>query len=143
MCSSRRQNCYAASPRLSLGVRCEAEMRKRSVSLAILAVILAWLALAGFVNAAGGAMGSPVIPGAYGVTAAIAAIGLWRARSWGFAAYLAWVVVVLITAFVMENGLFKIPTVQFAAFMVVVILLLTGGGVIAWRGLRACIEQTD
>ena len=117
------------------------EKRGRGASLTVISIILAWLALAGFVNALAGILGSPVIPAAYGATALLAAIGLWRARLWGFAAYVAWVIVVIIDLLVMQNGLLGIPVVEFSGIMGFTIVLLTGGGVLTWRSLKNSVRS--
>lgn len=117
------------------------EKRGRGASLTVISIILAWLALAGFVNAVAGMMGSPIIPAAYGTTALLAAIGLWRVQLWGFAAYVAWVIVVIIDLLVMQNGLLGISVVEFSGFMGFTIVLLTGGGVLAWRGLKNSVQS--
>lgn len=120
-----------------------AEMKKRPVSLTITAIVLTWLALAGFANAAAGMMGNPIVPAAYGVTALLAAIGIWKARRWGFVAYVVWGVVVIIMGLVIQNGQLGIPTAQFAGFLAMVILVIAGWGIIVWRGLNKKVLQSD
>jgi hypothetical protein len=77
---------------------------KRPVGLTILALLLGWLALGAFVLSLTAetlaqlhARWQLVRLGAlvYGLTAVVAAIGLWRLRRWGYLAFLAWIAVVL------------------------------------------------
>jgi uncharacterized membrane protein (DUF2068 family) len=77
---------------------------KRPVGLTILALLLGWLAIGAFVLSLTAetmaqlhARWELVRLGAlvYGLTAVVAAIGLWRLRRWGYLAFLAWIAVVL------------------------------------------------
>ena len=115
-------------------------MRKRPISLTIISLLLAWLALAGFANAAAGLMGNRIIPAAYGLTALIAAVALWKKKPWGFTAFITWSVVVILTAWTMQRGQFRIPIAHFAGFISIVILILAAGAIIIRKALNKCVE---
>ncbi len=77
---------------------------KRPVGVTVLSILLGWLALGAFVLtftaetlAELQARWQLVRFGAlvYGLTAAVAAVGLWKLRRWSYLAFLAWVAVVL------------------------------------------------
>jgi hypothetical protein len=81
---------------------------KRPVGLTILALLLGWLALGAFgltltaetlaelhVRWQRVRLGALV----YGLTAVVAAVGLWRQRRWGYLAFLAWIAVMLTAVF--------------------------------------------
>jgi uncharacterized membrane protein (DUF2068 family) len=81
-------------------------MRARPAGLSLLATVLILLALAAFVLALTaeavamleGARWRLIQVGAliYGVTAIVAAVGLWRLRRWGYLAFVGWVGAVLL-----------------------------------------------
>jgi hypothetical protein len=99
---------------------------KRPVGFTIMALILGWLALAGagnaFVGPAQGLLRFFAL--AYAIAACVAAVGLWRMRSWAFAAYLVWAGVVLLTMIAMQLGRYRVALPAFAGFACFVILLL-------------------
>jgi len=77
---------------------------KRPVGLTILALLLGWLAIGAFGLSLTAetltqlhARWQLVRLGAlvYGLTAVVAAVGLWKLRRWGYLAFLAWIAVVL------------------------------------------------
>jgi hypothetical protein len=82
---------------------CE-DVVKRPLGITLLALMLIWLALGAFVLAmtaetlaATGARWRLVQVGSlvYGLTAAVAALGLWKLRRWGYVAFVGWVAAVL------------------------------------------------
>ena len=123
-------------------VRAQQSGRKRAISLIIIPIILAWISLGGFVGVGAGTGESPVIPATYGATALLAAIGLWKGRNWGFIAYVAWVIVCIVHLLWMQYDLVQLPILEFSGFMALAGLLLTGGGFIAWRGLKRGIQSS-
>jgi hypothetical protein len=77
---------------------------KRPVGITVLALLLGWLALGAFILTLTAEtlaelhvrwqlvrIGALV----YALTAAVAAVGLWKRRRWGYLAFLAWAAVVL------------------------------------------------
>jgi hypothetical protein len=77
---------------------------KRPVGITVLALLLGWLALGAFVlTMTAEALAELQVRWelvrvgalAYGLTAAVAATGLWKRRRWGYLAFLAWAAVVL------------------------------------------------
>ena len=77
---------------------------KRPFGITLVALVLVWLGLGAFVLAmtaetlaATGARWQLVQVGAlvYGLTAAVAAFGLWKLRRWGYVAFVGWVAAVL------------------------------------------------
>ncbi len=77
---------------------------KRPFGITLVALMLVWLGLGAFVFAmtaetlvATGARWQLVQVGAlvYGLTAAVAAFGLWKLRRWGYVAFVGWVAAVL------------------------------------------------
>jgi uncharacterized membrane protein (DUF2068 family) len=126
----------------------------RPLGVTISCLALGWLALAGFGNALvipkGFASVAPQILRApvatvawllaaaaalYGVTAMVAAIGLWRMRAWGQRAYRAWVVVVC-GVMLLFLALVRVPAdtppLLAIAFVVTTVLILGGW----WRYIR-------
>ncbi|MFA6173082.1 MAG: hypothetical protein WC334_00285 [Kiritimatiellales bacterium] len=116
-------------------------MKKRPITLTIISLLLGWLALAGFANAAIGLMGYRILPLIYGLTALTTAIALWKMKPWGFTAFIAWSVIAILTAGIMQKGQFKIPLYQFAGFVTFVILILMYGGVLIYKGLKRSVGQ--
>lgn len=77
---------------------------KRPLGITLVVLLLAWLAIGALVLsmtaetlASAGARWRLVQVGAliYGLTAAVAAVGLWKLRRWGYVAFVGWVAAVL------------------------------------------------
>ena len=84
--------------------------KRRPTSITVLSILLAWLAVGGFGNAVvwnlqniqaaerqlqmyvGGRLFT-VLALAYGVTALVTCVALWRMRSWAFRAYACWALI--------------------------------------------------
>lgn len=102
---------------------------KRPIGVSALAVFLVLFAIAGLGNAyvmfAHSGNGIPfigVLALFYGVTALIAAVGLWTQRRWAYWAFLLWVAVLFLTAIVMQHSVIQVPWASWFVF-----LLLAGG----------------
>jgi hypothetical protein len=111
-------------------------MKKRPPSATIIAILLGWLAVAGFVNGATGMMGNQILPTASGITALLAAIGLWKMRTWGLAAYIMWAIIALLSGVIMQRAQVNASLPLFAGFLFPAVLILVGGGVLVWKALR-------
>ena len=128
-------------------------MIRRPVGATILSLLLGWLAIAGFANAIVWRMAplafdqplprrlatvvaslqSPIltiVALAYGATALMAAIGLWRMRPWMARAFLAWVGVVavlfawMLTIPIAEPSTARLLVGALFGFVVVALLLV-------------------
>ena len=118
---------------------------RRPMGITLLALILGWLALAGFANALlaplvfGGGFAahlfrtSPVgtatlvciLALAYGITALIAAVGLWRMETWAARGFLAWAIAaVCVCLFFLLSASVPAPWFVSLAFVVFIALLL-------------------
>jgi hypothetical protein len=92
---------------------------KRPVGVTVLSLLLGWLALGAFaLTFTAEALAELQVRwqlvrfGAlvYGLTAAVAAVGLWKLRRWSYLAFLAWVAVVL-TAVLWWPAVFPHPVI--------------------------------
>jgi len=116
-------------------------MRKRPIGFSILAIILWWLTLAAAVKAALplGGMG-PTWVFAYALSAFMAALGLWKVKTWAFQAFLAWSAVVVLMTFAGQHGVFQIPMLKFAIFLCLILILLSSGAIYIRKTLRNAVE---
>jgi uncharacterized membrane protein (DUF2068 family) len=104
---------------------------KRPVGLTIVALLLGWLALGALVlSLTAEALAELHVRwqlvrfGAliYGLTAAVAAVGLWKRRRWGYFAFLAWGAV-LLTAVLWWPAVFPRPVIPWwGAFLWIAIV---------------------
>jgi len=106
---------------------------KRPVGFTILALILAWLAIAGFGNAViqlnsnNGSTLMAFIALSYGGTALVSTLGLWKLKKWVYHSFLAWSATVILMLLVMQfgmYGIYQVSWVKFIGFSVFVLALL-------------------
>ena len=99
---------------------------KRPVGFTILALVLCWLALAGFGNAfVGPAQGGfRVLAMIYGIAAISSAVGLYKMSAWANTALSIWAGVMVLTMIVMQLGQYRAALPVFVGFACIVLFLL-------------------
>jgi len=116
---------------------------KRPIGFTVLALALGWVAVGGV----GNALIRPMLgllrflELAYAITAIVAAIGLWKIRSWAFVAFLVWAVVVVLTMFALQYGLYRIAMLEFVGFACFIVILLLLLATYIKRALNRNVEQ--
>jgi uncharacterized membrane protein len=108
---------------------------KRPFGITMLCTALGCLAVVGFANGlfeflADRALTSPSFGGIaflYGITALLAAIGLWGMRHWAYEAFLTWVGAAVLTLLYFQFRLFRLdwlPFILFGVFFIALFVLL-------------------
>ena len=100
--------------------------KKRPLGFTLLSIAIWWLAIAGFVGVFTLPIGLPmrVVSAAYGITALVAGLGLWRQASWAPVAFAIWSCAALVTGVITDVQLNLGPSLKGVAFSTIAAGLL-------------------